>query len=238
MNKILFVFGLLFSFSAFASCEVAEALLLKNVRQAVQEYEKCALNQNDDAAQLMLGQIYSQGKKGVPKNEMQALLFYHLAADNGNAVAQTELAIFLLKLDKNEATRNQVISYMKQIKLALEKDADSEFKGELLHPYTLLVLASEPSAHKWYYPTKTKYSAKAIKLLENYKIDDKKKKILIKQASLWKQRKIMETAKEVLSESEFQKFKNTMYPLKGQVDQFERQRAIARLKETVENYLK
>ena len=48
----------------------------------------------------------------------------------------------------------------------------------------------------------------------------------------------METAKEVLSESEFQKFKNTMYPLKGQVDQFERQRAIARLKETVENYLK
>ena len=127
---------------------------------------------------------------------------------------------------------------MKQIKLALEKDADSEFKGELLHPYTLLVLASEPSAHKWYYPTKTKYSAKAIKLLENYKIDDKKKKILIKQASLWKQRKIMETAKEVLSESEFQKFKNTMYPLKGQVDQFERQRAIARLKETVENYLK
>ena len=127
---------------------------------------------------------------------------------------------------------------MKQIKLALKKNAESSFDGEVLHPYALLVLASEPSVHKWYYPTKTKYSTEALKLLQNYQIDDKKKAILMKQASLWKQRKMMETAQEVLSKTEFKKFKETVYPSKGQPDSFARRQAVTELKEKVENYLK
>ena len=238
MSKLIAFLCCAFSISAFANCESGDLLLSKNVLQAVKEYEKCALNENDDEAQLKLAEIYSAGKKNVQQNEMKALLFCHLSADNGNAMAQTKLAEMLLELDASDDSRQKIVSYMKQIKLALKKNAESSFDGEVLHPYTLLVLASEPSVHKWYYPTKTKYSTEALKLLQNYQIDDKKKAILMKQASLWKQRKMMETAQEVLSKTEFKKFKETVYPSKGQPDSFARRQAVTELKEKVENYLK
>lgn len=238
MNKFLAFLCCAFSISAFANCESGDRLLSKDVAQAVKEYEQCALNENDDEAQLQLAQIYSVGRKNVQQNEMKALLFYHLSADNGNAIAQTELAKMLLSLDSSDEGRQKVVSYMKQIKLALKKNVEASFDGEVLHPYTLLVLAGESSAYKWYYPTKTKYSTEAVKLLKNYQIDEKKKAILMKQASLWKQRKMMETAQEVLPKLEFDKFKETVYPTKGQPDSFARRQAVNELKDKVENYLK
>ena len=49
---------------------------------------------------------------------------------------------------------------------------------------------------------------------------------------------MMETAKEVLSESEYQTFERTLFPKQGKADPFLRKQIINNLKTKVENYLK
>ncbi len=238
MNKFLGVLCCFFSVSVYASCPDGDLLYRSNPEKAIKAYQNCALLENDEDSQIRLAEIYKAGGKNIKKNEMKALLFYHLAADNGNALAQTKLAKLLLEMDKDVNKREIVKSYMKQIQISLKNDGDSAFKGEVLHPYVLLMLAGEPSAQKWYYPTKTKYSEEAIMLLKNYRLDADKKRKLLNQGAKWKQRKMMETAREVLSFEEYQKFSETLFPKRGKADPFLRKQAINELKNKVQTYLK
>lgn len=43
-------------------------------------------------AQAMLGQLYDNGE-GVPQDKAEAVRWYRLAADQGNAIAQTNLGV-------------------------------------------------------------------------------------------------------------------------------------------------
>ena len=239
MNKFLvFSSFFLIAGSAFAACEAGDNVYQKSVKASIASYQNCAVIENDETAQLKLASIYSEGSKNVEKDVIKTLLFLHLAADNGNAEAQTKLAKLLLELDETNQGREKVLSYMKQIKLALGNDSSSDFKGDVLHPFVLLTLAAEPSDQKWYYPTAVKYSPEAASLLKSYKIDEGRKKELIRQGVRWKQRKIMETAKEVLSFEEYEKFKNTLYPSKGKADPFLRNQALSSLREKIQTYLR
>lgn len=239
MNKF-FIFGLFFVFSTpvFSACNAGDSVYKSSVKASIAPYQNCAVIENDEDAQLKLADIFSQGAKNVEKNVSKELLFLHLAADNGNAFAQTKLAKLLLKLDETTEGREKVISYQKQIKLALENEPESAFRGEIMHPFVLLTLAAEPADQKWYYPTKTKYSSEAVAVLKTYQIDGAKKQELIKQGVRWKQRKMMETAKEVLSLEEYKKFEEILYPKKGVVDAFARKQALSDLREKIQVYLR
>ena len=239
MNKfILFLTSFLVSSSLFAACPQAESMYLKNVKASIPLYQNCAIMENDEESQIRLAGIFKNGEKNAQKNEMKALLFYHLAADNGNAYAQTQLAKMLIEMDTDSEKRKLLVSYLAQIKSALSSSEDYAFKGEVLHPFVLLILASEPAEQKWYYPTTRKYSTEAAELLKSYQLSAEKKQELLKLASLWKQRKMMETAKEVLPESEYQTFEKTIFPKQGKADPFLRKQVINNLKTKVENYLK
>ncbi len=237
MNKL---FALLFFFcstASFASCLVGDEVYQKSIKSSVPVYQNCAIIENDEHAQMRLADIYLNGATGVEKNVMKGLLYLHLASDNGNAEAQTKLAKILLEMDATNQGRNMLISYINQIKLAFKNDTASSFKGDILHPYVLLTLAAEPADQKWYYPTEVKTSSKAIGLLKKYDIDDARKKELLKQGVQWKQRKMMETAKEVLSVTEYKDFESVIYPEKGQPDPFLRKQALSNLREKVKSYL-
>lgn len=231
--------GLLF-FSCVAQagvCDDMATLLQKQtLDKALPYYEACALSDNNDAAHMILATAYAQGDRNIPINTQKALLFYHLAAENGNAKAQVALSKLLLKLDETPDGRTQLQSYLRKIDAALKNQPIGAFKGQLLHPYTLLLLAAERSDQKWYYPSEVVTDAEAMKLLKTYKIDTAKKNQALRDASVWKQQKMMQTAQEVLDEKEYSVFAQTVAPGKGKADGFARTRAIANLKTAVKAY--
>ena len=239
MNKfILFLACFFVSTISFSACPQGDSFYSKSVKASIPFYQNCALLENDEESQIRLAGIFKNGEKNAQKNEMKALLFYHLAADNGNAFAQTELAKMLIEMDSNPEKRERLASYLRQIKSSLNRAGDYSFKGEILHPFVLLLLASESAEQKWYYSTTVKYSSEAAKIIKEFQLSESKKQELLRAASLWKQRKMMETAKEVLSESEFQTFEKIIFPKQGKADPFLRKQAISNLKTKVENYLK
>lgn len=227
-----------FVMSASAACPVGvRAQKQLGVDKSIPYYVRCALDVNDETAQYWLAQYYQKKQNASRQDIMKMLFYYHLAAENGNAHAQVQLAKILLSMDNDDNYRMVLSDYLEQMN-SFMKNQDMMFKGEILHPYILLTLAAENAEQKWYYPTKYKSNAEAVVLLKSFQIDDEKKKLLLQQGSQWKQRKMKETAYEIMSVSEYQTFMNTVYPEKGRPDAFARQQAVMNLKNKVENYLK
>ncbi len=230
---LIMVLGMVFD--AGAVCVQGETLLKQQgMKQAFNAFETCALGENDDTAQIRLGQYYNGLKD--PSDKMKALFYYHLAAENGNANAQVSLAKLLFQLQSNQEGKHILKQYNQQIKEMLSY-SDAPFRGELLHPYTLLMLASENEGQKWYYPTTQKTNTEAGILLKKYQVSKEQQKNFIRQASLWKQKKMRETAYEVFSVSEYQDFMNIVYPKQGRPDAYKRQQAVEKLKEKTIKYL-
>lgn len=196
----------------------------------------CAIGENDEKAQIQLAQYYQDKSIQTKQDKMKMLFYYHLAAESGNARAQVALAKLLMRMDENNAERQILSSYMSQMQTMMDK-RNMLFKGEVLHPYALLSLAAEDASQKWYYPTAQKSDGEAQILLGQYKITPERKKEVLRQATLWKQQKMKETAKEVLTSDQYKTFMQTVYPEKGQADAFERSQAINLLKEKIAEYL-
>jgi len=233
-----FCFGCLLSTAVWAGCPEGDFMRDKHGSEAARVYyDTCATYENDDETQLMLARSYQKGLNGYKTNSGKALLFYHLAADNGNAVAQVELAQLLLQLDETHNGRETVLAHNRKME-AVFKSNTVLFDGTLLHPYALLMLAAEKENQKWYYATTQKSAPAAAALLKNYRIDGDKKRSVIQQASRWKQRKMLEAAQDVMPESAYQRFREAVFPERGQADTFARNQAIERLREAIETYLK
>ncbi len=222
---------------SWAFCPFSKALMgTLREESALTLYKSCAEGMNDDASQAKLAAIYDKGTPSIPKDIKRALYYYQLSADNGNAESQARLAQLYMELDKGREGRQSLYSYMNTVVSAsvTEADAEDDFKGELVHPYVLLMLANEKVANKWYYPTEVKQAPLyAANLFRNYKIDEEKKNKLMRQATAWKKRKLLEMAKQILSTVEYQEFKTTLYPPKGQVDSFKRSQLLKAFQEKV-----
>lgn len=236
-----FVFGMILltalNAAAYSGCDQAEQMAREQgLAKALVYYESCALETNDDAAQALLGHAYLNGVQGVPKNMQKALLFYHLSADNGNASSQVALAKLLLKLDENNAGRAQINAYLRKIQTALKNQGNGAFKGELLHPYTLLVLAAEQPEQKWFYVSNDLQSDEAGRLVKSYRISDVKKKQALQDATTWKQNKMRLIAEEIYSSDEYKKFMQTVFPDSGMADAFGRDQAVKKLKQDIQKY--
>ena len=200
------------------------------------EYELCALQENNDAVQALLGRVYLNGEYGVTKNMQKALLFYHLSSENGNAKSQTALAKLLLKMDEKEDSRAQIQDYLDKMKFFMKHDSGASFDGDILHPYALFMLAAENADQKWYYVSDELSAPEAGGLLKNYQLDKAKKYEMQRLASQWKQRKMFEVAKEIYNQAEYQKFENAVKPKSGRADAFLRSQAIEKLKYDIKKY--
>lgn len=223
--------------SAFASCPQAEKVAASSgVSSAVYLYESCALKFNDDASQILLARLYRSGKEGLLENAQKALLFYHLSAENGNAAAQTEFAEWLLMLDETEEGRALLQTYLAKVQTRLASQEEGRFKGELLHPYTLLLLASEKESSKWYYPSKQRQEPRAAVLLRRYNISPEKKEQALRDATLWKNKKLRQTASIVLSKEDYREFVEKIFPARGKTDPFQRQQAVDMLRDAVTRF--
>lgn len=221
---------------------IAHALLCEQAlrgtfsKDKTREYELCALQENNDAVQAFLGDLYLNGKYGESKNIQKALLFYHLSAENGNAKSQTALAKLLLKMDEKDDTRAQIKDYLEKIKFFMDSDEDATFNGDILHPYVLFMLAAEDKSQKWFYVSDELSAPEAGGLLKSYQINKQKRTQMQRLASLWKERKIFETAKEVYDEEAYKKFENAVRPKSGRADAFLRSQAMEKLKRDIEKY--
>lgn len=236
INWILFLGVLGISSLSWGECPTADkAAREKGLEVALPAYQMCAVNKNDDDSQLYLARIYATGQGSVSRNLKRALLFYHLSAENGNATAMVELANLLTEMDNSDESRNEILAYLDTIQAQLKAMPVSSFTGTLLHPYALLMLAAESPESKWFYTTKQKTDPRANQLLKNYKIDTDKRKEVIRSATQWKQRKMMDLAREVFSLAEFSEFYRTLHPKVGIPNSFARSQAVEKLKSYIES---
>ncbi|MDR2901651.1 MAG: hypothetical protein LBU87_00880 [Lactobacillales bacterium] len=221
----------------YARCLLGDDILKsQGMQQALPYYESCSLQHNDDASHMVLAHLYQTGAPGIPVNVQKTLLFYHLAADNGNATAQRQLAQLLLKLDETPSGREEIKRYLSKVQTALKQDDRGAFKGELMHPYTLLLLAAEKPDQKWYYPASELSDPVAASVLQKYQISDEKKKAALKDATAWKNKKMLEMAKKVFSDADYSVFFSKLYPRQGRSDAYTRSQALASFKEKVEQF--
>jgi len=235
MKFLTFILALFISLGAHAFCPFGDAAARKNgLESAISLYTHCALSQNDDETQLMLARYYQR-----QNNNTQSLFYYHLAADNGNAVAQTELAIILLNLDKDILTRQQILDYYGTVDNMIKSGSLTGFKSFKITPYALLILANEPADKKWYYPSTTKTDPTAAKHLKEYAptLTEVKKKNALQEVQTFKSKKLLEAAQNVLTPSEFNQFQNSVFPSNGKADAFTAKQTLDYLKEKIESIL-
>ena len=228
--------GVIFSLSFTWNTAEARCLLADKFRQEGKKTQEiiainaCAVQYNDDESQMKMAELLMNGSNEVQKDEFEALYMYQLAAETGNAEAQVKLAEILTGFDTSSERRSQLKGY--QERLQTIPNTSSAFKGEILHPYTLLLLASERPENKWYYPSSSRAApARASALLSSYKISPEKKQAALNDASRWKTRKLLEAAKEVLSDSEYEDFENRLK------NNSTRTEATNQLKERITNYI-
>ncbi len=206
MQKVIFLLILGMSFTCKAACPLADSFFEKGRTDiAVGFLNSCALNYNDDESQMKLAKAYADGDYNLTVNPRYSLYYYQLAAETGNAEAQLALAQALIKADKTSESRKDLLDYRSKLKVTSDETDKNTFNGDFIHPYALLMLASESPSKKWYYPSLVRNAPpKAVSLFKSYKISDEKKKIALRQASQFKTRKLLQTAKEIMPSDEYQ----------------------------------
>ena len=234
MQKIIFFLLLGISCVGQAACPMADAFLHKNNLNAfVYSLHVCAVNYNDDESQMKLAQAYLKGEYGLTRDTGQVLYFYQLAAEAGNAEAQLALAEAFIRADQASDTRDVLLNYRKKLELLAGQDEAGSFNGDFVHPYALLMLASESADKKWYYPSQVRNAPpKAISMLQTYNISPEKKREAIRQASQFKTRKLLQTAREVLSADEYSEMEGRLKNPQTQAQ------ALQELKQKMEEYIR
>ena len=230
-EKIIFLWMVMIGIPVMAYCPLADKYHQeKKIELEIIALNMCAIAYNDDVSQMKLADSYMQGINTLKKDEKQALYMYQLAAENGNAEAQVKLAELLQSYDTSSERRKELKEY--QSKLVKNSKDENAFSGEFQHPYTLLLLASERPENKWYYPSLTRSApARTSILLKNYQITPEKRQAAMKDASRWKTRKLLEMAREILTDTEYTDFEKR---LKNNAT---RTKAMSELKELLMGYV-
>ncbi len=233
MRKIILFSFLILSFSVKAYCPLADRFVKQGNEQAALSFLKnCAINYNDDESQIKLARAYLRGEYGLQKDPNQSLYYYQLSAENGNAEAQVAVAESLIRSEKNPKAMERLLKHYINI-TPTSKDSFVKKIGDFfIHPYALLQLALESPEKKWYYPSLVRAApAKTLTLLRNYEIPEDVKKNAMKQASQFKTRKLLQTAREVLSSEEYPEMEKRL-----KLPQTQKQ-AMEELKKKMEEYI-
>ncbi len=225
----------LVSLTVYAKCLLGDAYVAKKRMDLAREaYLSCART-GDLNAYFELGKVYRDGVGG-PKDVLRALFYFRFAAENGMAEAQRELAKTMFQLRRQGKDGIAVVNdYEKQMGVLKSRTGQSDTP---IYAYTWLLLAAEKADNKWFYPAGAKQDLEAVRLYNSMKgqlTKDEQQQVLA-QASAFKEEKLNRTAQTVLSESEYNRFKNALYPQNGPVNSAARSMEMARLKEKIKQY--
>lgn len=224
---------------AYAACPLADAVARKSGTDAAMPfYQECALKNNDDESQLRLARQF-RNRQPTDVSVKQALFYYTYAADNGNATAQSEMADYLLILDKNADTRAWILEFYAARDQITGANRSAE-QPVNLSPYALLTLAALPPADRWYFPSDTTSSPTAGKILHEYAktLSLEKKQTGDEQVFRWKNQKMLDAARTVLTPDELADFMTAVFPTQGSPDLFTAKQSLAKLKTRIEELRK
>lgn len=228
--------GSLLALPAGAACLFGDAYLARGqYEQARQVYENCAKEQNDPGAQYALGQLYQNGT-GTPQNIKRALFYYRFAAENGLASAQRALAQLMMDLERMGAPgRVALQDYETKIGELKEtqKTIAEPIKAREMSAYAWMLLAAEKADNKWFYPAGGDQDQQAVRLLPSLesRYGKSAREQAVRQASAWKEDKLLRAAKTALSDSEYATFTDTLYPRQGKPDPARRLLEVSKLKQ-------
>ena len=204
MKYIYCLLFLCISFAVWATCPMGDsALKVKNYAQAQRFFEGCALINNDAQSQYALAHLYKDGHLPSADDELQVLRYLRFAAENGYAPAQYELALYMLdglKTLEGQALLARYSEQMRQIKI--------QKKRPLLQmdPMAWMLLAAERAENKWFYTAPAIYVPEAEQFLQETRLSPEHLREVQAQAVQWKQNKLRHTARQILTEQEWQQF--------------------------------
>ena len=226
------------SLTANAACLFGDAYLKRgHHKQARQVYENCAKEQNDPHAQYALGKMYQTGT-GTQQNIMLALFYYRFAAENGLASAQRALAQLMMEVERMGAPgQNALKEYEDKIQDLKAQNTDTVLPPQKreMSAYAWMLLAAEKADNIWFYPAGATQDPEAVRLLPTLesRYGKSAREQAIRQASAWKEDKLLQTAKNVLSEKEFASFSDTLYPRGRKPDPARRLLEVSKLKQRI-----
>ncbi|MBO5997888.1 MAG: SEL1-like repeat protein [Alphaproteobacteria bacterium] len=208
MLKKLFVLVCLFYGGvAYAKCPLAEAYLKNGKKDyAFESYQSCALDLNDAESQMYVGSAYLNGTNFVEQDLDAAFYYFRMGAENGYAPAQRELAKLIDALEEMGDQGKQALT-----------DFESQWSDtndrEPLSALAWMILAAEKAENKWFYNAPAIADEEAIKILPAFR-SRKDVSQAEKQAIAFKQEKLMEQAKKLLTASAYRDFESIIYPEK------------------------
>ena len=160
MKRLFILCLILNAHFAMATCPMASLYEGKNDFMEWQSYEVCALEKNDSESQFFIGQVYLNGNKNIPQNLTKALEYFRMAAENGYAPAQRELA-------KLMDTLNDIGTDGQEAILEMEKTWQKKNKTahQAMSALSWLMLAAERAENKWFYFAPAMIDEEAVRLL-------------------------------------------------------------------------
>ena len=199
MRRILFILAGMFVFfaDAFAACDLAEMAMKHNRPDvAVREYAACGALRGDVSSLFQAAKMYYTGE-GTAVDYGKAMTYFNKAANLGHAPSQLKLALLYAK----------------------GEGAERDYR----RAYTWAYLASEKPDKRWYYSINTTDAAKQniergpdpkaddiLKYIAGRLENNSQKNTIITNArhdiNSWKNRRLHDFAKKVLSEEEYDLF--------------------------------
>lgn len=194
----------------YAACPMAEAYLKTNKKDKVfGEYKICAEQSNDFQSQFYVGMIYLNGADFAKQDLRMAYTYFRMGSENGYAPAQRELAKLIDALEDIGPDGQKALNELEN-----RWKAENNSNREPLSALAWLMLAAEKSENKWFYNAQALSDEQAISLLPTFSkrggVEQAEK-----QAVAFKQEKLMEQAKKLLTDSAYRDFEAIIYPKEG-----------------------
>ncbi len=239
--KKIFLIGLslclTMALQAHASCLLGDAQMRAGrTDRAKISYETCALQNNDAQGQYALGLLYRDGIEPVRQNMKMALFYFRLAAENGYAPAQRDLAELMETLTEfGTVGQTALTDYESQM-----RDMNTD-NTDTLSAFAWALLAAEKADNKWFYPSPALSDDAAAKLVKKWTSSKgtAAKDAAIQQATVWKEKRLVKSAVNLLSLEEYAAFMEQMYPQKNDAQTLtQKKKAMADLKTVWETRIK
>jgi len=196
-------------------------------------YESCVKAKDDARSFYQLGQIYLTAK-GVPLDRTRALLYFRYGAEKGYAPAQRELAKLmtspLIKPDAVDEVQRIIVSQKERLPKLPHTDPSVE-----LTAFAWGLLAAERAENKWFYPSPALSDAEAERWVQMMERKEGKsgKEIAIRQASRFKEQRLIWAAREVYDDGAFYQFMRAVFPQDGKINYVQRTQAVEKLKQDI-----
>ena len=205
------LFALFFCFYAgvvCAACPLADVYLkTDNKKEIFNEHKACARQLNNFESQFYIGTIYLNGTDYAKQNLRMAYKYFRMSAENGYAPAQRELAKLIDALEDMGPDGKQALDELEN-----RWAAENNSNREPLSALAWMMLAAERAENKWFYNAPAIADEQAISLLASFKKGNTKQ--AEQQAVAFKQEKLMQQAKRLLSDSAYRDFESVIYPEK------------------------